>query len=106
MQQTFDYENFDDENGNPAGGWAEATGLRIDWQNGPLAVDGVRLEPSGAFVETVLAVAKSRLEYYQDSKFNSTYNANAIRAIDEALAHLQQRTRDREARGVEGTHTK
>ncbi len=104
MQQTIDYENFDDENGNPAGGWAEATGLRIDWQNGPLAVDGVRLEPSGAFVETVLAVAKSRLEYYQDSKFASTYNANAIRAIDEALAHLHQRTADREARGVEGTH--
>ena len=105
MLQPFNALNFLDDNGNPAGGSVQGVGLRISWQNGPLGRDEDRIAPNGAFVETVLAVAKERLEYYQGSKFASTYNANAIRAIDEALAHLHQRTADREARGVEGTHS-
>lgn len=104
MQQEFQHVNFDDDDGNPAGGWAKADGIRIEWQNGPLAVDGVRLDPNGAFVETVIAIAKSRLDYYQTSRFASEYNAKAIRHLEAALKALQERTADREARNVEGTH--
>jgi hypothetical protein len=106
MQQEFQHANYDDADGNPAGGWANAEGIRIVWQDGPLAVDGVRRDPNGAFVETVIAIAKSRLEYYQSGKFASAYNASAIQFLDDALATLHQRTADREARGVEGTHEK
>lgn len=104
MQQEFQHVNFDDSDGNPAGGWVNAEGIRIVWQDGPLAVDGVRRDPNGAFVETVIAIAKSRLEYYQTSKFASEYNQRAIRHLEEALKALQERTADREARNVEGTH--
>lgn len=90
--------------GAPAGGTTTATGLAIEWQNGPLAVDGVRLEPNGCFVETVIAAALDRLEYYQASKFNCAENADAIGYLNAALDALNARTSRREAQGVEGTH--
>ncbi len=93
------------EGGKPAGGRTTATGLVIDWQNGPLAVDGVRREPTGAFVETVIAAALDRLEHYQASEFRCRENALAITKLEEALHWCQHRTAAREARGVEGTHT-
>lgn len=107
MLQEFDALNFNDDNDNPAGGYVHSIGLKIDWQDGPLVgKDGSRLEPSGAFVETVIAAALSRLEYYQASKFASTYNVRAILALEDALTALHERTVDREERGVEGTHQK
>ena len=99
--------NHDDANGNPAGGAVSGTGLSIFWQDGPLVVDGVRKEPNGAFVETVLAAAKQRIEYYQtaaDGRFACRQNAIAITKIEEALHWLNDRTTERTARGVEGTH--
>jgi hypothetical protein len=96
--------NNTDNDGNPAGGYARAEGMQIDWQNGPLAVDGKRKEPNGAFVETVIAAAIGRLEYYQGSKFSCRENALAITKLQEALHWLGHRTAGREARGVEGTH--
>lgn len=71
-----------DAEGRPAGGTTIGRGFKVDWQNGPLAVDGVRQEPNGAFVEDVIAAALGRIQHYQTSN----------------------RTRDRERRGVEGTH--
>ena len=97
-------EQWSDESGNPAGGVSQGVGFTISWQNGPLAVDGVRKEPSGAFVETVLKAVAERIEFYQRSKFNSSYNADALEHIYEALAILNARTTDRETRQVEGTH--
>lgn len=93
-----------DDNGNPAGGCTQGMGFVISWQNGPLAVDGVRREPNGAFVEDVIRAAIDRLEFYQRSKFASGYNADAIVSLHAALVSLNARTHDREARGVEGTH--
>lgn len=93
---------FDDD--KPAGGFAQGLGLRIDWQNGPLVVDGKRIERSGAFVEDLLIVAINRLEHYQDSPFACDDNAQALVALNIALDCLHHRTADREARGVEGTH--
>ena len=105
MQQVIGEVHNTDDNGNPSGGMTTSTGLSITWQNGPLCVNGERLEPNGCFVETVLVAARGRLAHYQNSKFASRYNADAIDHIDKALAALASRTKDREARGVEGTHT-
>ena len=64
-----------------------------------------RREPNGAFVESVIAAAIDRLEFYQGTKFRCRENALAITKLEEALHWCQHRTRDREARDVEGTHT-
>ena len=32
----FKSEHYKDDDLNPAGGFSEATGVRIDWQKGPL----------------------------------------------------------------------
>ena len=49
-------------------------------------------------------VAKDRLDYYQSTRFASEFNAEAIRHLEAALAALNARTANREARAVEGTH--
>lgn len=106
MLGVFRVENYVDKYGNPSGGFVRGAGLKIDWQTGPLGIGKDRIEPNGAFVETVLAAAKKRIEHYQESKFNCRENAIAITKIDEALLWLNKRTQDREARRVEGTHQK
>lgn len=106
MRQLIQSNHFTDDNGCPAGGNTSSTGLRIDWQNGALVRDGERLEPNGAFVETVIRAAADRLEYYQGTKFSCRENALAITKLQEALHWLGHRTAEREARGVEGTHQK
>ena len=98
-------KNTNDVNGNPGGGIVKGIGLRIDWQEGPLGRDENRVEPNGAFVETVISAAKQRIEYYQYGKFECRENAMAITKLDEALLWLNKRTMDREERKVEGTHT-
>lgn len=105
MLDKFIAINFD-KKGNPAGGSVEGIGLNILWQDGPLGRDENRKEPNGAFVETVIASVKQRIEYYNRSKFNCFENTMAIAKLDEALAWLNKRTQDREKRQVEGTHTK
>ena len=104
MQQELYAVNWVDENQNPAGGLVKGTGIEIEWQKGPLAVDGERKEPNGAFVETVIAAAKQRIEFYQASKFACEENADAIVLLNQALNRLDYRTRRRMEAGVEGTH--
>jgi hypothetical protein len=99
--------NDTDAKGNPVGGFVTGTGLMIQWQAGPLGRGKDRKMPNGAFVETVIEAAKQRIEFYQrvaDGKFKCRENAIAITKLDEALLWLDKRTREREARGVEGTH--
>ena len=95
-----------DSDGNPAGGLTTGVGYRIDWQDGPLGRDEERQDPNGAFVEEIIKAAIDRLEFYQRSKFACSANHQAIEALQTALTSLQNRTANREARGVEGTHTK
>lgn len=100
--------NANDSAGNPGGGGVEGVGLKIDWQNGPLGRGSERKEPNGAFVETVIAAAIQRIGYYQlaaNERFKCRENAIAITKLEEALLWLDKRTRDREERQIEGTHT-
>ena len=100
MLQNYKSHNFVDENGNPEGGQAHAVGVSISWQRGPLK-EG---EENGAFVETVIAMCVDRLQFFQKSKFACIQNGRAIEHLQEALKALNERTKDRESRGVEGTH--
>ena len=104
MQQNIQCENKNDDYDNPAGGTVRGVGLTIDWQNGPLGRDEDRIAPNGAFVETVIAAALQRLEYYNASRFRCRENSLAITHLEEALAWLHHRTAEREKRQVEGTH--
>jgi len=106
--QPFEASNFSDVvNGRelPAGGFVQGTGLRIDWQNGPLGRvgSGERIEPNGAFVETALEAVLQRIEYYQTA-FPCEENAKAIDHINFALHYLNERTARRVQANVEGTH--
>lgn len=100
-------QNNLDAKGNPTGGSVNGTGVHIEWQNGPLGRGEDRQAANGAFVETVLSSALQRIQFYQDAsegRFRCRENAVAITKIEEALMWLDKRTRDREARQVEGTH--
>ena len=107
LDRSIEIHNYVDTQGNPTGGIAKGVGVTIHWQNGPLGRDGNRQSPNGAFVETVLYVAMTRLEFYQEAsggRFACWYNKVAINLIRAALEILNQRTIDRESRKVEGTH--
>lgn len=108
-RQGFFAENHTDDKGFPAGGYVEATGIDIRWQKGPLGRGEDRISANGAFVEDVIAAAVQRIEHYQeaaDGRFRCRENAIALTHLETALLWLDKRTRDREARGVEGTHNK
>lgn len=105
MRNGFSSKHFDDANGNPAGGTTYGTGFTIAWQNGPLGSGEDRKLPNGAFVEDVIAAAADRIRYYQNSRFACQRNENAIRHLVAALEELEMRTKDREQRAVEGTHS-
>jgi len=111
MRQKIVQKHDLDENGNPAGGATRATGILIDWQNGPLGQGEMLTAPpesNGAFVEGVILAAIGRLQFYQtasNKKFACRENALAITKLEEALMWCEERTRGRVERKVEGTNT-
>ena len=76
--------------------------VRIKFQNGPIKEAGV----NGLSQEALLAVVIDRLRSFQDGPFKCRENAIALTHLEDALMWLQKRTRDRMARGVEGTNQK
>lgn len=77
-------------------------GSQIHFQNGPIGEYG----PNGITQEALLAVVIDRLESFQNGPFASPFNATALESCKAALDALQQRTRDRIKRGVEGKNVK
>lgn len=104
MPKHFVSHHKSDENGNPAGGCTSSIGIAINWQNGPLGRGAGRLQPNGAFVETVIAGVIDRIEYYEDAGFGCSEYRAANASLRRALEYLHRRTKRREAGGVEGTH--
>ena len=102
MLQPFDAENDLSPTGFPAGGYANAVGVSVEWQARPLGEepDG---KPTGAFVETLIAMVIQRIEFYQ-SMVPCRENELALMHLDAALAFLNARTQRRIVLGVEGTH--
>ncbi len=76
--------------------------VHISFQNGPIKEVGV----NGISQEALLAVVEDRLTYFQSGPFACRENALALTYLQNAMMWLQKRTRDRMARGVEGTNTK
>lgn len=74
----------------------------IHFQEGPVKEFGF----NGLSQEALLAVVIDRLRCFQDGPFKCRENAIALTSCEEALMWLQKRTRDRMARGVEGTSVK
>ena len=104
MRNGIKAEHWNDVNGNPAGGSTFGNGFSISWQNGPLGRGTDRRDPNGAFVEDIISAAADRIRYYQASRFENPFNAKALEHLEAALAELNARTLNREARYVEGTH--
>ena len=102
-----------DEHGNPSGGRAEGNRFMVAWQDGPVATEDGKQESrrfNGFTVEDMIYVTMHRLEYYQEGgdpagKFACQENVDALRFLNLAVGRLNDRTRARMDRGVEGTHT-
>ena len=75
---------------------------RIEFQNGPVKENGV----NGISQEALLAVVIDRLRSFQAGPYSCRENALALTNCEQSMMWLQKRTRDRLARGVEGTHLK
>jgi hypothetical protein len=72
----------------------------IPFQNGPINEVGV----NGHTQEAYLAILIHRLECFQAGPFKGKFNEHALTHLEEARMWLLERTRERMARGVEGTH--
>ena len=75
---------------------------RISFQNGPIKEAGI----NGVSQEALLAILIDRLRSFQAGPYACRENAIALTHFEEAMMWLQKRTRDRLARGVEGTNQK
>jgi len=74
----------------------------IQFQKGPIKESGV----NGCQIEDLLAICIHRLEGFADGGWVEKENALAIKCIQDGLAWLDLRTKDRKKRGVEGTNKK
>jgi hypothetical protein len=75
---------------------------QLNFQNGPIKECGV----NGVTQEALLAICADRLRSFQSGPYACKENAVALTHIETAQLWLQKRTRERLARGVEGTHEK
>jgi hypothetical protein len=75
-------------------------GSAICFQNGTLPEVGA----NGLTQEALLAIVEDRLKSFQAGPYACRENALALTHIQEAMHWLHHRTRERVARGVEGTH--
>lgn len=74
----------------------------VRFQDGPIKEVGV----NGVTNEALIAIVIDRMRGFQSGQYACRENALALTAFEEGLMWLQKRTRDREMRGVEGTHAK
>jgi acyl carrier protein len=72
----------------------------IVFQNGPIAEAGV----NGITQEVLIAICIDRLECFQKGSYACADNRDALSLLRAAQSALQRRTRDRMAKGIEGTH--
>jgi len=76
--------------------------VSILFQNGPISEVGV----NGISNESLLAILVHRLQCFQAGQYACRENALALTKLEEAMHWLHHRTRERAARGVEGTSQK
>lgn len=99
---TVDWELFDEQRkSHPIYVDHDVNMISFRIQNGPIKEVGV----NGCQVVDVIATAKMIIEKLNE-KFPSQYNEKTIDSLDSALYWQDKRTKDREARNVEGTSNK
>lgn len=81
-------------------GRTDETLVHILFQNGPVG----ELGANGIHNEDLLAILIDRMRGFQSGPYKSRENAIALTHLEDAMMWLQKRTRERVARGVEGTH--
>ena len=98
----YEVEGFD-YGTNPSAGAhkVEGNALLVLFQNGPIGEAGV----NGVTQEVLLAIVADRLQAFQAGPYACEENGNALEHIKAAKRWLEERTKNRMARGVEGTHT-
>lgn len=74
----------------------------LEFQSGPIGENGNGV--NGITHEALLAVLIDRLEGFQGGPYANDFNKTALDYLYGAQTALLQRTRERMARGVEGTH--
>jgi len=74
----------------------------VNFQDGPVKEAGV----NGIHNEDLIAIVIDRMRGFQSGDYACRDNALALTKLEEALMWLRNRTNEREARGVEGTHEK
>lgn len=88
---------------NPGTAEGGATRLcSVQFQNGPIKEFGI----NGISGEALLSIVEDRLLGFQAGEYACRENAVALTKLQECMMWLQKRTRDRVARGVEGTNQK
>lgn len=99
------YQMFHDvsqEPNQPVGGYIDGKRHHyICFQNGPIKEVGT----NGITHEVLLAILIDRLECYQSGKWACVNNATALEHLKLAKDALNQRTKERLDKGIEGTHT-
>lgn len=76
-----------------------AVTLPVRFQNGPIGEVGV----NGISNEALIAIVIDRLQGFQNGQYSCRENALALTKLEEAMHWMLHRTRERTARGVEGT---
>lgn len=79
-----------------------AVTLPTRFQNGPINEFGV----NGISNEALMAIVEDRLKSFQSGPYACRENALALTHLQESIRWLHHRTRERIARGVEGTNEK
>lgn len=79
---------------------ASSNSLLVAFQNGTIPMVGV----NGVTPEALLAIVAHRLQGFQNGQFACAANQTALDCVKSAIHALQERTRDRLARQVEGRH--
>lgn len=74
----------------------------VIFQNGPIKEVGV----NGIADVDLLAICIDRLEGFQSGDYKCDTNQTALQHLLDAVTALDSRTKEREARGVEGTNQK
>ena len=73
----------------------------VQFQKGPIKESGV----NGVMNEDLIAIVIDRMRGFQGGSYACRDNEMALTKLEESLMWLRNRTNEREARGVEGTHT-
>lgn len=74
----------------------------VIFQEGPVAEHGV----NGCFMEDLITICIDRLKAFQSGALPCVENETAMKHLEEALYYLDLRTKDRQAREVEGSSEK